>query len=83
MSRPEAAHETVSDLIKVLCKVNLQSIYGTKIAQNGTRNSTKQSPARPRLVMDSVWLWMPPHKDYVLITSRLRPAAPVMDATTG
>lgn len=53
---PEAAQKHVSDFIKVLYKLTLQSIYGTKIAQNGTRNSTKQSPARPRLAMDSVMI---------------------------
>lgn len=66
------AQKHVSKLIKVLYKLTLQSVYGAKIAQNGTRNSTKQSPSP---------------SDYgcrpIKITSRLRPAAPVMDATTG
>lgn len=50
------AQKHVSKLIKVLYKLTLQSIYGTKIVQNGTRNSTKQSPARPRLAMDAVMI---------------------------
>lgn len=56
------ARKHVSKLIKVLCKLTLQSIYGTKIAQNGTRNSTKrqnkvtkiaQNNHPPRLTMDA------------------------------
>lgn len=64
------AQKHVSKLIKVLYKLTLQSIYGTKIAQNGTRNSTKQSPARPGYGCHD-WLRIPLdygfRHDYVLI----------------